>query len=111
MDHLDTSTMLCAWCSVMHASALCERCRALVASGKNRGPLPSFLLTRVERSECWGCRPPDPTKNPDPVQAKFCARHVEASLHRRRLAEIPLEFDRPQVRARNVGPHRRDWFA
>jgi hypothetical protein len=96
----DPATMLCAWCSVMHASALCERCRALVASGKNRGPLPSMLIPRVERRECWACSPAGDRKtgalaSRNPADAKFCAPHIELANRRRRA--VPIEFDEPQV--------------
>jgi hypothetical protein len=105
----DISTLLCPACSVLHSAALCERCRSLVASGKNRGPLPSFLIPHaLDKHECWACKPPDPAKNPDPSQAKFCSRHIEASTRRRRV--VPLEYDRPQT-PRAVGqPSSRHWF-
>jgi hypothetical protein len=100
-DPFDTSTMLCAYCSVM-PSALCERCRALVARGANRGPLPAMLIPQVPRALCWACRPPQPTTDlvmPNPALARFCAAHVEASIRRRSV--VPLEYDKPQ-RARVV---------
>jgi hypothetical protein len=106
----DTSTMLCPWCSVMHAFAPCERCQALIDSGRNRGPMPSFLVPRAESGRgCWACRTPDPDKHPDPSRAVFCDRHAELAARRRRT--VPLEYDKPQTpRLVARRPQRREWF-
>ncbi len=108
-DAFDVETMLCPWCSVMHSSAPCERCRKLIASGKNRGGLPSFMIPRAEYpSECWACHPPDPEKHPNPANAKFCRRHIEASQGYRRV--VPLEFNQPQVPRAVAMKRREEWF-
>ena len=64
---------LCGQCSTLPI-ALCERCRRLVASGRNLGPLPSFALEKVDSSACMTCKGHFPDAK-DGSRARFCVRH------------------------------------
>src|ERR1700735_1311082 len=73
--HFDPATCLCVAGSVAPSSvALCERCEALVKSGRSHGRLPQWMIPiATHRMECWSCHPP--RKGPDVSRAKFSLAH------------------------------------
>jgi hypothetical protein len=77
-DPIDRAKRLCSRCSVVAmnnvAVPLGARCKALVESGRNEGPLPVPLIPTCSTRECSICRGWTPSGCGD---IAFCARHAE----------------------------------
>lgn len=71
---------LCEWCTAT-SGALCDPCKALVASGACRGPRPVHAMPRAATpAACTVCRGERPG---DGGTLRFCPTHTVGSRRRR----------------------------